>query len=78
VAVREARPGDEPDRPDPNADPAEWYRLMASRRAARRRTRQLVEWFGLALIVLGVELLFGVAWGIVAAGVAVVAVANAS
>lgn len=71
-----------PTRPDPGreegVDVAEHMRLLRARRQARQRTLQLTEWLGFAAIVLGVETLFGVAWGLITLGVALVVVANAS
>jgi len=70
-------------RPDPGVevdgvDLAALAERARARRQARARTLQLVEWFGFALIVFGVELLFGVGWAVLAAGVALVVSANAS
>ena len=82
MAIEEGMPVGESERvgvrPDPNADPAEWYRLLQTRRQARQRTLQLTEWLGFLAIVVGVESLLGVAWGLVALGIALVVVANAS
>jgi len=82
MAIEEGMPVGESERvgvrPDPNADPSEWYRLLQTRRQARQRTLQLTEWLGFLAIVVGVESLLGVAWGLVALGIALVVVANAS
>ena len=59
-------------------DLAEQIATARKRRAARARTLQLVEWLGLAMVVLGVVLLAGPAWGIIATGLALIVVANAS
>lgn len=69
-----------PTRPEPETieERAELLALARKRRAARARTLQLVEWLGMAAIVLGVVILAGPAWALVAAGAALIVIANAS
>ena len=70
AATRRRRPGLPPEL-------AEQIVTARKRRAARARTFQLVEWLGMAAIMIGVLLLAGPAWGLVAAARLIV-VANAS